>query len=66
MLAGGADGGRFFADIDITAVAADPDRFFRALENEVILDVTGAVSKETEAHLEALPEIVRARVLPAD
>ncbi len=30
-----------------------------------ILDVTGAVIPETEAHLESLPEIVRARVLAA-
>jgi D-3-phosphoglycerate dehydrogenase len=28
-----------------------------------ILDVTGAVSKETGTHLEALPEIIRARIL---
>ncbi len=31
-----------------------------------ILDVTGAVTDATEEHLEALPEIIRARVIAAD
>lgn len=31
----------------------------------VILDVTGEVTKDTASHLEQLPEIIRARVIPA-
>ncbi|MCI1964994.1 MAG: phosphoglycerate dehydrogenase [Oscillospiraceae bacterium] len=32
----------------------------------VILDVTGEITKDTAAHLEQLPEIIRARVIPTN